>query len=39
MLSFMSNVVTLDLFIEYELWSLKGKLCELYMITRFMYII
>lgn len=36
MLSFMSNVLILDVLTEYDLWSLKGKVWELCMTMRLM---
>lgn len=39
MLSLLSNVVILVMLMEYDIWSLKGKLCNLCVILRFMYML
>ena len=39
MLLSLCNVVILDLLMEYDLWSLKGKVWELCMIMRVMYML
>lgn len=35
----MSNVLILYILIDFDIWSLKGKVLELYMIMRFMDIL